>query len=395
VRVLFLTHRLPYPPDRGDRIRAYHLLRHLRTYAEVDLISFTASDAERNGSITELESLASNVHTIRLPRIRNYVRGGLGLPGRTPLTHLLLDSPEIRQTLRRVVQHRPPDVVLAFCSGMARFAAEPPLSELPLVVDMVDVDSRKWHELGERKQPPLRWIYRREARWLSQFEASIARQARASVVVNERERDILTRLAPGARVEVVQVGVDAQNLAPPGMPEQTDDVVFCGVMNYSLNVDGILWFARQVWPIIRARHPQARLKIVGSSPTAAVSALANPAEGIIVTGRVPDVRPYLWSSAVAIAPLLNARGVQTKVLEAIGARLPCVVTSPVAEGLPPEIMPGCTVADGPDVFAGAVVDVLARSPEARRAMTSAIDVRSLDWPHRLAPFRRILEDAIR
>jgi sugar transferase (PEP-CTERM/EpsH1 system associated) len=309
------------------------------------------------------------------------------------LTHFLLDAPGIREAIASAAAAHPPDVVLAFCSGMARFALEPPLDRFPFVLEMVDVDSRKWQELGERKRGPLGWIYRREARYLSRFEAEAARRARASVVVNERERDILKALAPKARVEAVPIGVDVAQFAPTAPAIASQDVVFCGVMNYTLNADGAIWMSREVWPRVRASHPDARFRIVGSAPTSAVQALASADQRIEVTGRVPDVRPYLWSAAVAVAPLLNARGVQTKVLEAVGSGLPCVLTPAVAAGLPPEVLPACVVAESPDAFADAVGTLLAMTPEARRAIVSRVDVSQLGWMQRLAPLRSILEDA--
>src|SRR5262249_9214108 len=162
------------------------------------------------------------------------------------------------------------------------------------------------------------------------FESAVSSKAYASIVVNEREREALSRLAPHARLEVVQVGVDLIHLAPPERPLPSMDVVFCGVMNYRPNEEGVLWFATRVWPLVKRQHSNARLRIVGSDPTKKVIGIADLDKGIEVTGAVPDVRPYLWSSAVSVAPLLTARGVQMKVLEAVGAGLPAVITSAVA-----------------------------------------------------------------
>ena len=114
-----------------------------------------------------------------------------------------------------------------------------------------------------------------------------------------------------------------------------------GVMNYAPNVEGAVWLAREVWPIVRSARPDARLTLIGASPSAEVVALASDRTGVVVTGTVPDVRPYLWRAAVAAAPLQIARGIQNKVLEAVAAGLPCVVTPQVAEGLPREVVPAC------------------------------------------------------
>jgi sugar transferase (PEP-CTERM/EpsH1 system associated) len=392
VRVLFLTHRVPFPPNRGDRIRAYHLLRHLRSFAEVDLVSL-AHSAEEAAHAESLVELSTTVHVLRVPRLRNLIRAAVALPGPAPLTHVLLDAATANQLFADILSRRRPDVVVAYCSGMARFAVEAPLAGLPLVLDMVDVDSEKWAALARRSSIPRRWIYAREATRLARFEAEVTSAASTTVVVAEREREALARLAPGARIEVVPLGVDVRHLAPQGLPYQGRDAVFCGVLDYQPNVEGALWLAERVWPLVRRRYPEARLKLVGSNPTRAVRALAREQDGIIVTGHVPDVRPHLWSAAVSVAPLLIARGSQNKVLEAVAAGLPVVITSAAAEGLPSIVRVACAVADTPQEFAAAMVDTMALAPAERRARTTRIELSKLGWDDVLAPFEAIVRGA--
>jgi sugar transferase (PEP-CTERM/EpsH1 system associated) len=392
MRVLFLTHRLPYAPNRGDRIRAFHILHHLRRDFEVDLVSL-AHDQEEESRADALHTVAT-VTTARVPRLRNLARALTALPTGTPLTHVLLDSPEIWDSLRRIVAQRRPDVVLAYCSGMARFALLPPLAGIPFVLDMVDLDSVKWAEMAKKARPPKRWIYAREARLLRRFETQAIRRARATLVVAERERDAVLALVPDARVVAIGNGVDTASLSPPSPPADSTAVIFCGVMNYQPNEEGARWLARDVWPLVRARRPDATLILAGANPTAAVKALGDESGGVTVTGTVDDVRPYLWRSAVAAAPLFVARGLQNKVVEAIAAGLPCVVTSAVREGLPDDITRACTVEDDAAKFAGALIGLLDKSPADRRAVAERADLRGLEWSARLSPLPGILRDAI-
>lgn len=395
MNVLFLTHRLPYAPNRGDRIRAYHILRTLRGRAEVELVSLV-HDAGEAAQAAEMAGLAEQVHVAPTGRFQNWLIGAVSLAGTTPLTHALLDSPVLPQIIRRILNERRPDVILAYCSGMARFALEPPLADLPLVIDLVDVDSLKWQALAAKAHYPMRWIYTREAKWLSRFEARAAGTAFATTVVNDRERDALAAVAPGARIEVVPVGVDYEHFKPRSVPSEVPEVVFCGVMDYAPNVEGAIWLSRDVWPLVLRRRPDARLKIVGSRPTIVVRDLASVEKNIEVTGEVPDVRPYLWNAAVATAPLQVARGVQTKVLEAVSAGLPAIVTPAVAGGLPADILPACHVVDAsPDAFAEAIVHGLGRTPQDRRVLVDAIDFSGLSWEHRLEPLVTLLEAAAR
>ncbi len=391
MRVLFLTQRLPYAPNRGDRVRAYHLLRFLRTFAEVDVVSFVHDEEEASHAVDFDRQIA--VQAVPVTKWRNMARAVPLLLGPTPLTHLLLDSHQMTRSLRDAIG-RKPDVVLAFGSGMARFCVEAPLDGLPLVLDMVDADSAKWATLATKSRPPMSWIYRREAFYLGAFERRITAVARCTTIVNDRERDVLRGIAPEGRIDAVANGVDVVTLAPPAPPEPSADVVFCGVMNYPPNEEGALWLASSVWPEVKRRRPDARLLIVGSSPTRRVQALADLDSHIIVTGAVPKVTPYLWAGAVSAAPLFTARGIQNKVLEAVAAGLPAVVTSPVAGGLPAVVLPACVVADEPSLFAQALVEQLALTPPQRRAVASRADLSSLSWEACLTPFRAILEEAV-
>jgi sugar transferase (PEP-CTERM/EpsH1 system associated) len=391
MRILFLTHRLPFAPNRGDRIRAYHTLQTLQRHAHVDLVSLV-HDADEAAQAASLAPYAASVHVAPVEPIRNWMAGLAGLPGQRPLTHALLDSRRLTPILTRLVGQQRPDVVLALCSGMARFALEPPLAGLPLVTDLIDVDSLKWQALAERASQPKRWIYRREARCLARFEAAAAQASHATVIVNEREETVLRAIAPAARIAVVPNGVDWEHWRPERDPAPSQDVVFCGVMNYEPNEQGAVWLARAVWPLVRDRRPDARLRLVGSNPTPLVRGLAARDASIEVTGAVPDVRPYLWSSAVAAAPLHTARGVQNKVLEAVAGGLPVIVTPQVAEGLPSEVAPACRVAVDAQGFADALVDALVRSPLERRTAAAA-DLSGLSWERRLQPLVSIIEDA--
>jgi sugar transferase (PEP-CTERM/EpsH1 system associated) len=390
MRILALTHRLPYAPNRGDRIRSYHVLKHLRRDHEVELVSLV-HDRDEASHAHDLEPLGIQAHVAPVSRARGALRAAVGLTNGTSLTHCLLDSPAVAPILQDIVARHRPDVVLAFCSSMARFALAPPLDDIPLVHDMIDVDSAKWASLAGSALPPKRWIYAREHRTLSAFERVAARSAATTLVVNARERVLLRQLAPDAPVVVVENGVDLDRFQPAGPPADAPVAVFCGVMNYQPNEAAAVWIARTVWPLVIARRPDARLMLVGATPSGAVRALANAS--ITVTGSVPDTRPYLWDAAVGLAPLLTARGIQNKVLEAVAAGLPVVVTPQVREGLPPEIVPAVEVAAAPQEFAEAVLALFERSPAERRAIAGRAAVGALAWPARLETLSAIIAAA--
>lgn len=390
MRVLLLTQRLPYAPNRGDRLRAYHEIRVLRAHGwQVDVFALVHDDEEAS-HVNEMRADGLRVEVARVPHLRNKIAGLLSLPGQTPLTLTLLNSPEAASALAKLCTDGPPDVVLAFSSSMAAFAMRPPLARVPMVLDFVDVDSEKWQALGESSRWPMSWIYRREHRTLQAFEAEAARVAHVSVLTTERERQALLRFAPDARAEVLPNGIDLDRFRRPPDAVTEPRVVFTGVMNYEPNADAAVWLGREIWPLVRARRPDVWLDIVGTSPTAAVQALHDPAAHVNVTGSVPDVRPYLWRAQVAAAPLRVARGVQNKVLEAAAAGLPSVVSPVVLAGLPTELRDLCPVAESPQAFADALV----------RQLDSAVDhmrwcgaVAGLGWSSAIARLPSALAQA--
>jgi sugar transferase (PEP-CTERM/EpsH1 system associated) len=391
MRILYLTHRLPYAPNRGDRVRAFHTLNFLAGRADVELLSL-AHDEEEASHAHEIAQLA-RVTVALVPKRRNQLRAVAALPGRRPLTEVLLDAPTFEASLREIVARQRPDVVLAFCSGMAGFTRLPSLRDIPMVLDLVDVDSRKWSDLAAHSTLPMRWIYRREAECLGAFEAAVATEAHATLVVNEREAAVARQLAPRANVQVVPNGIDLDYFHPPDAAPRKPTVVFCGVMNYEPNEAGALWLASQVWPLVRARRPDAELAIVGSHPTARLRSACAADGSIRITGTVPDVRPFLWEASVAAAPLWVARGIQNKVLEAVTAGLPAVITPPVAGGLPQGVLPACIVRDTPDLFANALLELLALTDRARRDKIERADLQPLGWRTTLAPLWTILAAA--
>jgi sugar transferase (PEP-CTERM/EpsH1 system associated) len=384
VKILALTHRLPWAPNRGDRIRAYHLLHALRGHHDVHLLSLVHDDEEQS-HVRDVRAWLSGVSVVRVHRARNLAAVAVALTTSTPLTFALLNAPALGPQLHELVARVAPDVIFAYCSGMGRLLTDPVVSALPSIIDMVDMDSAKWRALGATTRGPLGWVYGREARVLSRAEAAQMRHARATTVVNDREAQTARALAPDADIRVVQNGVDVARFAPPGGPAAAKQVVFCGVMSYQPNAETAHWLAERVWPLVRARHADARLALVGSDPSVGLRKLEASDASVVVTGHVADVRPWLWESAVGTAPIRTARGIQNKVLEAIAAGLPCVISRAVAEGLPAEVAPACDVVDDAESCANRICGLLALTPDERRARARTAALDRLGWEARLQP----------
>ena len=393
MNILFLAQRVPYAPDRGDRIRAWNILRFLKAQGHRVRVVAAAHDQAELGRAHELDGLVDGWDCALLPRVRNLAKAALALPGRQPLTHVLLRSSTLARRLQTIVREFSPHVVYAYCSGLANLALEPPLASLPCILDLVDVDSAKWHDLAIATKGPMRFVYAREAVRLRAFEQRAIASAMATVVVTERERAILKETVVDVEAEVIRNGIDVDGFRPPGPPSIDKLVVFTGVFDYLPNEQGALWFLEEIWPLVLQRHADASFALVGARPTSRLTRASAVTPRASVTGYVADVRTWLWRGAVAVAPLRHARGVQNKVIEAVAAGLPVVVTPSVAGGLPDSVMSACVTASSAPEFSEAISRWLDKSPDQRRAHAQAASLEDLRWERCLAPLIPLIERA--
>ena len=335
--VLFLVHRLPYPPNKGDKVRSYHLLKHLAARHRVHLGTFI-DDPDDERYLPVVQALCAQVHVSRLNPRRAKVASLRGLINNEPLTLSYYRDASLHRWVRQLTASHGIDATLVFSSSMAQYAHSSPDQ---LLVDFVDVDSAKWSDYAQMHSWPLSWLYKREGLQLLAYERAVAARARHSFFATEKEADLFKAAAPESvhRVGMLSNGVDSDYFAPDGArqsPFGADElpIVFTGAMDYWPNIDAVTWFATSMLPKIRLRWPRARFHIVGRSPTSAVQMLAS--NSVSVTGTVPDVRPYLQHAVVVVAPLRLARGVQNKVLEAMAMARPVVAASVCVEAIDAE-----------------------------------------------------------
>jgi sugar transferase (PEP-CTERM/EpsH1 system associated) len=371
--LLFLSHRIPYPPDKGDKIRSYHWLNALARAYRVHLAAFVDDPADWVYQ-PELEALCSSVVLLPLRPMRSKVRSLLGFFSGEALSLPYYRDRRLANWLRDVHAKARIERVFVYSSAMAQYVAGAEWAELWRVIDFVDVDSDKWRQYARRKRGPMRWIYAREARRLEVFEADMARLLDVSLFVSPNEAAWFRARFAGAAEQVTHVdnGVDCDYFDPAiAIDSSFDDrrpaVVFTGAMDYWANMDAVSWFCREVWPGVLSQLPEAVFYIVGSRPREAVRNLASG--NIVVTGRVPDVRPYLRHAAAVVAPMRIARGIQNKVLEGMAMARPVVVTSKGLEGIDAEDGVEVLVADAAEAFAGHLVDLMKGS--GRRGMGAA------------------------
>ena len=375
MKLLFLAHRIPYPPNKGDKIRSYHELRALVERGhEVHLLAFADNVRDLQYQVNLARGCAS-VRVVRLRKLWARVRALLALLTSRPLSLGYFGSWKMRRLVNRALKRQQFDAVVVYSSGMAQYI--PSSWRAKTIVDLVDVDSEKWREYSAKTSWPKNWLYSVESHRLREYEHEIVANFANSMLTTRREADLLNDLdefTRRARVRIMTNGVDSDYFQPEpsaavggnvirlplsktDKPISKPRLVFTGAMDYYANVEAVQWFAAEVFPLIRQQEPQAEFFIVGSDPTAEVRKLAEQ-PGIIVTGTVEDVRPYLRDAAVCVAPLRIARGIQNKLLEAMACGKAIVATAEAAAGLRVTHEEQLLLANSPTEFAAAVVETI-------------------------------------
>jgi sugar transferase (PEP-CTERM/EpsH1 system associated) len=330
-RILYVTHRVPYPPDKGDRIRCFAVLRYLAARADVSLACL-ADEPVHPDAPPVLGALCREVAVVRLDR-RRWLNALVSLATGRTISEGAFCVPALARVLRAWAQQTPFDATLASASSVAPALLAAGLRETPAVIDLMDVDSQKWLDYAAAGRPPRSWLYRLEGTRLRRLEHRLAAWARAVLLVAQAEAELFRQVCPVGRALAVTNGVDLDYFAPDGgAAEEPGRCVFVGALDYLPNVDGATWFCREVWPEVRRRRPEARLALVGRNPRPEVQALA-ATEGVEVVGAVPDVRPEVARANVTVVPLRIARGVQNKVLESLAMGKATVVSPAPLEGL--------------------------------------------------------------
>ena len=370
--ILFLAHRIPFPPDRGDKIRSHHVLRALAALAPVHVATF----AETSADLAEADNLASVAATYRLAkRATSLVRPGLrALAARLPVSLTAFHDPALAEYVRATIAARRIAAIYVFSGQMGQYIPEDFAGRV--IADFVDVDSAKFEEYAAAGTWPRRWIDAREGLLLRAEETRVAARADASLLVTAAEAALFAARLPAgssaaARVRVLPNGIDTALYDPfEVLPETAmrdftgPRLIFTGQMDYAPNIAAVVRTARGIMPLIRQRFLAATFHIVGRSPPRAVYAL-DGVNGCHVWGAVADVRPFLAAAELALVPLGIARGVQNKVLEAMAMALPVVVSRAAATGIAAADGQHLAIGDSDADLAGRAIALLGDPGRAR------------------------------
>ncbi len=391
-KILYLVHRVPYPPNRGDRIRSFHLLEFLGARAEVHL-AFLSEQPVSEEAIAAIRKHCKRLAAVVLTRRRRGLRAACAAATGRTATEGLFRSPRLKRIVRDWSRQTRFDAVVVFCSSMVQYLDVPALDGVPAVVDLVDVDSQKWLDYAEQAGGFKRFLYRLEGRRRRKLERSLAERAKAVTLVSPQEADIYRAFCPTDRVYAIANGVDLDYFRPADSADsaESERLVFVGALDYRANIDGVKWFCEHVWPEIHHRRGAATFTLVGSNPTSDARRLAE-LPGVELAADVPDVRPYLAGAAVVVVPLRIARGIQNKVLEALAMGKPIVASPQSLEGL--DVEPGvhlCQAAEARQWIEN--IEELLDNRELRRRLATAGRThveQNRSWDARMKPFAALL-----
>lgn len=394
-KLLFLVHRLPYPPNKGDKIASFNLLRFLADRYDVFVGTFIDDPDDRQHLdrvreyCVELCAPEIDPKIARFASLRGLFNGeALSLP--------YLRNRVLSDWTNRVLEKHRPERIVVFSGPMAQYVTGRVPQGAISLFDMVDVDSEKWRSYGERKAWPMSWLYRREADKLLAFERRMASEFDSTVFVSREEAELFRSLAPESAAKTTYriQGVDSEFFDPSleydnPYPVGVRAMVFTGMMDYWPNVDAVVWFVENAFDRIRDQVPEAVFCIVGMRPTPEVSKLGQH-PGVIVTGSVPDVRPYLAHAHAAVLPLRIARGIQNKVLEAMSMQLPVIATPEAMTGI--QAFPGFepVVSEDAGTLAFEATRLLGQSRTPGSAARDCV-LQRYDWDSNLQRIERLLE----
>lgn len=392
MKILYVCHRFPYPPKRGGKIRPFNMIKHLSASHEVTVASLVRSKSEAAEG-ADISAYCSAAHMARVANWVQTVRMMARVPTTVPSSMGFFYSRRLARVIRRLLRQQRFDLVLVHCSSVAQYVAH--VDDVPKILDFGDMDSQKWLEYARYKPFPLSIGYWLEGMKLQAEERRLAAQFDFCTATTRAEWETLKGYDIGTRSDWFPNGVDCGFFAPSAVTHDPDTICFVGRMDYYPNQECLFEFCARTLPLLREKRQALNLLIIGAEPSSAVRRLGD-LPGVTVTGTVPDVRPYVQSCALMVAPLNIARGTQNKILEAMAMGVPVVASRVAAAGV--DAVPGehFHVGSTPAEYRDAVLRIIG-DPMERRRLSESGRARVLShhsWPNSLKRLDAIIEECL-
>lgn len=355
MRVLFICHRFPYPPQRGGKIRPFNIIRHLKQQGHEVFVASLARSEQEAKAAEGIREHCTDFFVARVSEPAAMVRMVLRLPTLEPSSMGYFYSHALKTQVDKWVREKTPDLIFVHCSSVAQYVDH--VNDIPKIFDFGDMDSQKWLSYAAFKPWPLSWGYVLEGKKMEREEKRLASRCDLGTCTTFGELETLQSFNTARSTGWFPNGVDSKYFAPTEEAYDPNTVCFIGRMDYFPNQQCVKEFCRDVLPLLKQAKPEVRFLIVGAEPSDEIKALAN-IPGVTVTGSVPDVRPFVRSAALTTAPLRIARGTQNKIIESMAMGVPVVTSTIAARGV--DIVPGehLLVADTPKEQADQILKVL-------------------------------------
>jgi len=358
MKILFITHNVPFPPNKGEKIRSFHIIHELSKRHEIHLVSLVRDQSDLKYK-KDLEKFCKSVHLLPLNALISKLYALIALITGYPVTFGYFFSFKAKKLIKELIKTESYEASFAICSSTAQYLY--PHKDEFTIIDYVDIDSEKWKRYAEISSFPMSWVYILENQRLGIWEKKICNRFNLSLLTTEKEKEKLSKLAKNCqnKILVCPNGIDTDYFFPEegttNSNQSDPSIVFTGQMDYLPNIDAVIYFYVHIFPKILENHKDAKFVIVGRNPDPKLKEICVEA---IITGEVDDIRPYLYDGTVFVAPLRLAFGVQNKVLEAMACKLPVVSTSRILPGMKAKIGDDILVADSPTDFANTVCKLL-------------------------------------
>ncbi len=406
MNILYLAHRIPYPPNKGDKIRSFNEIKYLAARHTVDLICL-ADDPEDLQHKEALQKYCRKVFVCPISTGWSKVKGLAAFCSGKPISVAYFYRKSVQGTFNQWLALQDYDAVICFSSAMAEYvfksklfktAGQGTLSKRPkLIMDFCDVDSDKWLQYSDEANFPLKQIYKTENVQMQSYEKKVYQAFDSSIVVSDQEKKIFLKICPQAYdLVVIPNGVDTTYFSsdPPLQAldiKEEPTLVFTGAMDYHANIDGVCWFCQDVLPVLKETFDSLQFYIVGRNPAPAVKKLET-LPGVHVIGNVEDIRPWYQKANVCVVPLRLARGVQNKVLEAMAMGRAVVTTSKANAGIRAIDGDHLMLAESVDDFANGVTILLQDTEKRKQLEENARQfvIEKYDWGKNMKIFDNLL-----
>lgn len=322
MKLFVLVSRVPYPLEKGDKLRAYHQMKDLAKRHEIILCCLTDKKVDPT-AVAHLETFCDEVVVVKLNKLLQLARLAAALISSRPFqVHYFFQRKALR-LIKKTLERTQPDHIYCQLIRCSEYLKD--IYHIPKTIDYMDALSKGMERFSHTAPWYLTYFAKLEAKRLTQYEHLIFEYFDHHSIISDQDRELIVN-PKRDQIEVIPNGVDLAFFSPRE-EAKTYSVVFTGNMSYAPNVDGALFLANEIMPLVREKLPNAMLMLAGANPSSKVKALAS--EHVVVSGWMDDIRDAYAQAEVFVAPMRIGTGLQNKLLESMSMGIPSI-TSPLA-----------------------------------------------------------------